>query len=228
MRSTVLIALVGLGSAAATFAFAEHGPMVNERQIQRALRLAFPNTSPDWQARLSPDTTMATCAEWHDRPPKEVAEQIKRREVARIVLPKDRKFMGDWRRGEKIAQSGYGLRFTDTDSQRPRGGNCYACHELSPDEVSYGTLGVSLKGLGRTHKHETEYARIVYEKIFNSQALIACSTMPRFGANGILTIEQIKDLVAYLLDPASPVNRPPVEPTEKAGGTGGGRRQSDQ
>jgi sulfur-oxidizing protein SoxX len=31
--------------------------------------------------------------------------------------------------------------------------------------------------------------------------------MPRFGHNGVLTEEQITDLVALLLDPASPVNR---------------------
>ena len=31
--------------------------------------------------------------------------------------------------------------------------------------------------------------------------------MPRFGANGVLTREQIGDVMAYLLDPQSPVNR---------------------
>jgi sulfur-oxidizing protein SoxX len=31
--------------------------------------------------------------------------------------------------------------------------------------------------------------------------------MPRFGHNKVLTPEQIKDYVAYLLDPASPVNK---------------------
>jgi len=31
--------------------------------------------------------------------------------------------------------------------------------------------------------------------------------MPRLGHSGTLSAEQIKDLVALLLDPASPVNR---------------------
>jgi hypothetical protein len=31
--------------------------------------------------------------------------------------------------------------------------------------------------------------------------------MPRLGASGTLTPEQIKDLVGLLLDPASPVNQ---------------------
>jgi sulfur-oxidizing protein SoxX len=31
--------------------------------------------------------------------------------------------------------------------------------------------------------------------------------MPRFGHNGILTDQQIRDVVALLLDPQSPVNK---------------------
>ena len=31
--------------------------------------------------------------------------------------------------------------------------------------------------------------------------------MPRMGANKFLTIEQIKDLVAYVMSPESPVNK---------------------
>jgi len=217
MRRLLLLTLASLGlAAAATIVIAEQNSMVNERQMRRTLRLAFPSTSGDWQSRLVPDATMATCSEWGNQPPKEVADIIKKREARRIVLPKDGTFIGDWRRGEAIAQSGYGLRFTDTDTKRPHGGNCYACHELSPTEVSFGTLGVSLKGFGLTHKFQPESARLVYEKIYNSQAIVACSTMPRFGTNGILTVEQIKDLVAYLMDPASPVNKAPEIPSGKA------------
>jgi sulfur-oxidizing protein SoxX len=219
MRSAIFVAVLGLGLATvAALARAERAVLVNERQIQRVLRLAFPTTDEEWRSRLSPDATMKACARWHNQPPKEVADRLKRREAARIVLPADGKFVGDWRRGEKIAQSGYGLRFTDRDTKRPNGGNCYACHELSPDEVSFGTLGVSLKGFGRTHRFEASYARTAYEKIFNSQAIVPCSNMPRFGANGILTVEQITDVVAYLLDPESPVNKPSKTSPAKAGG----------
>jgi sulfur-oxidizing protein SoxX len=31
--------------------------------------------------------------------------------------------------------------------------------------------------------------------------------MPRFGHNKFLTIEQIKDVLAFLMDPESPVNK---------------------
>jgi sulfur-oxidizing protein SoxX len=165
---------------------------------------------------------MEACAQWRNQPPKPVADQIKAREATRIRYPEDGKFIGDWRRGEQLAQSGYGLRFTDTDAKRENGGNCYACHELSPDEVSFGTIGISLKGYGRIHKGGEQDARLVYDKIYNSQAVVACSLMPRFGANGILTIEQIKDLVALLMDPESPVNSAPGDGRAATTGAKGG------
>jgi len=49
--------------------------------------------------------------------------------------------------------------------------------------------------------------RYTYGKIYNAEAYAACSNMPRFGHNKILTPEQISDVVALLLDPASPVNQ---------------------
>ena len=42
--------------------------------------------------------------------------------------------------------------------------------------------------------------KAVYERIYDPQAAFACANMPRFGANKVLTIEQIKDLVALLMD----------------------------
>ena len=49
--------------------------------------------------------------------------------------------------------------------------------------------------------------KAVYERIYNPQAAIPCANMPRFGASGFLTIDQIKDLVAYVMSPDSPVNK---------------------
>jgi L-cysteine S-thiosulfotransferase len=207
MRRAALVALVGLAVASFTVALAGEARVVGERQIRRVLRQAFAGATEAWLARLVPDPTMATCALWRNQPPKDVAEQIRQRERATIRYPEDGKLIGDWRRGESIAQSGYGMRFTDTAAGRESGGNCYACHQLAPEEVSFGTIGVSLKGYGRIHKFSEADARIVYDKIFNSQSVVACSLMPRFGANGILTIEQIKDVVGLLMDPESPVNK---------------------
>ena len=44
-------------------------------------------------------------------------------------------------------------------------------------------------------------------KVYDAQAYSACSNMPRFGHNKVLTEQQIKDVVALLLDPTSPVNQ---------------------
>jgi sulfur-oxidizing protein SoxX len=49
--------------------------------------------------------------------------------------------------------------------------------------------------------------KYAYGKVYNSQAFSACSTMPRFGHMGILTEQQMKDVVALLMDPKSPVNQ---------------------
>jgi sulfur-oxidizing protein SoxX len=114
--------------------------------------------------------------------------------------------MGDWKSGERVAQSGVGKQFSDNPSA-PSGGNCYACHQLSPQEMSYGTIGPSLRNFGKTRGNGPDVQRYVYSKIYNAKAYSICSNMPRFGAHEILTEQQIKDVVALLLDPNSPVNK---------------------
>jgi sulfur-oxidizing protein SoxX len=172
-----------------------------------AIKAAFPNPAPEWQARLVPDETMNACSTHHNSLPAVDFEQISKREAASIMYPPDSKFLGDWKKGEALAQSGYGLRFTDYPATRGNGGNCYACHQLTRSEISYGTIGPSLLNYGKLRDFTPEATKAVYEKIFNPHATAACSLMPRFGANKVLTVDQIKDLVALLMDPASPVNQ---------------------
>ena len=149
---------------------------------------------------------MALCSAHRNSPPKAVADAIQKREQATIVYPPDNNFIGDWRKGEALAQSGYGLRFTDYPARQQNGGNCYACHQITKSEVSFGTLGPSLGNYGKIRDFGPADAKALYEKIYNSNAVFACSTMPRFGANKILTIEQIKDIVALLMAKDSLVN----------------------
>ena len=78
---------------------------------------------------------------------------------------------------------------------------------LTQAEISYGTIGPSLFQFGKTRGYTEEMRKYVYAKVYNSEAFNACSNMPRFGHNGILTEQQMKDLTALLLDPASPVNQ---------------------
>jgi sulfur-oxidizing protein SoxX len=158
--------------------------------------------------RLDQDEAQAACSRRPaDGPvPVDAAERIAKASVGSVKFPADGRLMGDWREGEKIAQSGIGMQFSD-DPKRAAGGNCYACHELSPREVSFGTIGPSLRAFGKTRGSGPEMQRYVYVKVYNAHAFVACSTMPRFGHKGILTEAQIAHLVALLLDPASPVNQ---------------------
>ena len=157
--------------------------------------------------RLDQDDTQKLCSQAAGKtPPKDVAERIEKQNLATIRYPADGKLIGDWKNGEKIAQDGRGKQYSD-DPAGPVGGNCYACHQLAPQELAYGTIGPSLYRFGKLRGYGIETLRYAYGKIFNSEAFAACSTMPRFGHNGILSEQQIKDVTALLMDPASPVNQ---------------------
>lgn len=131
-----------------------------------------------------------------------------------IKWPTDGQFLGDWKEGEKLAQSGRGLTYTDTAST-PNGGNCYNCHEIDKKEISFGNIGPSLynygklRGLTEDPTSTASKALIAYTwgKIWNARAYNACSNMPRAGHKGIMTEAQVRDLMALLIDPKSPVNQ---------------------
>lgn len=158
--------------------------------------------------RLDQDEAQRLCTQYHGAAalPKEVAQRIEQGQLASIKYPADGKYLGDWKEGEKIAQSGVGKQYND-DPTKPSGGNCYACHQLTKTEVSFGTIGPSLQNFGKTRGFTPDMQKYAYGKVYNSQAFSACSNMPRFGHNGILTEKQIKDVVALLMDPNSPVNQ---------------------
>lgn len=130
-----------------------------------------------------------------------------------IKWPSDGKFLGDWKEGEKLAQSGRGLTFTDT-ATTPNGGNCYNCHQIDKAELSFGTIGPSLYNFGKlrgvtdpTSPAAKPMLEYTWGKIWNAKAYNACSNMPRAGHKGIMTEAQVRHLVALLLDPKSPVNQ---------------------
>ena len=157
--------------------------------------------------RLDQDDMQRTCSRYPGKtPPADVAVRIEKAQLATVKYPADGKLLGDWRAGEKVAQTGVGLQFSDPPGS-DAGGNCYACHQLTQAEISFGTIGPSLYGFGKTRGYTDEMRKYVYAKVYNSQAFNACSNMPRFGYKSILSEQQIKDVTALLLDPASPVNR---------------------
>lgn len=157
--------------------------------------------------RLDQDETQRLCSEYDGRAlPASVVEKIQKENLATVRYPADGKLVGDWKSGEKIAQSGQGFQYND-DPKTPAGANCYACHQLSPKELSYGTMGPSLYRFGKLRGFTDETRRYVWAKVYNSEAFSACSNMPRFGHHHILTEQQMRDVVALLMDPASPVNQ---------------------
>lgn len=175
-------------------------------QTAQVLRNSFKARGIAGMDRLDQDAVQQLCTEYAERTlPPAVAEKITASQLPTIKKPASGKLIGDWRAGEKLAQEGRGLQFSDT-MDGPRGGNCYACHQLAPQEISYGNLGPSLAKYGALRGNTAAVVEYTYGKIYNSQAYAACSNMPRFGFRQILTPEQIADLVALLLDPASPVN----------------------
>jgi len=138
--------------------------------------------------------------------PKDVRERLEKQQMATIKFPADGKFLGDWQAGERVAQTGVGMQWSDNE-QTVNGGNCYACHQLSPQEISYGNIGPSLKHYGKLRGNSEAVVKYTWGKIWNTHAYNACSSMPRFGDAGILTEAQIRDVMALLLDPNSPVNK---------------------
>jgi len=142
-----------------------------------------------------------------DKPPAK-AEQLKieAEQLKTIRYPADGKYFGDWKAGEKIAVDGRGLTWTDKTPYN-NGGGCYNCHQMSHHEVSYGTIGPSLLEYGKTRGNSEDVVRYTWGKIYNAKAFNACSNMPRNGDAEILTEKQMKDLMAYLFDPQSPVNK---------------------
>ena len=201
-RMTALILGFGMLCGAAR----AQNAAVDDALLQKYMDATFGKASAEWKARVTPDETIAACNAFRNRVPADLADKIMARERARIVFPQDGQWLGNWKDGFKIANSGQGNQFSDPPGT-VAGGNCYACHQLDPAEVSYGTLGPSLKGFGKARDFDAAEAKAAFAKIYDSQATVACSIMPRFGANKVLTEQQIKDLAAYLFDPESPVNK---------------------
>jgi sulfur-oxidizing protein SoxX len=164
--------------------------------------------------RLNQDLGQRACSS-PTAPPDAVAAQIVAQAEATMKWPTGGQYLGDWREGEKLAQNGRGMTWTDPSAATSaNGGNCYNCHQIDKAEISYGTIGPSLWNYGKlrgvTDPSASATAPIVqytWGKLWNSKAYAACSNMPRFGHNKLLDEQQIRDIMALLLDPQSPVNQ---------------------
>jgi sulfur-oxidizing protein SoxX len=164
--------------------------------------------------RVRQDLGQSACSS--DKPPSDaVAQQVMAQALATVKWPAGGQYLGDWREGEKIAQNGRGFTWTDSSAAPGSGGgSCYNCHQIGKAEISFGNIGPSLYNYGKnrgvsdiTAPTAAPIVQYTWTKIYNSKSYSACSNMPRFGHANLMTEEQIRHVMALLLDPKSPVNQ---------------------
>ena len=174
------------------------------------VQAAYPGMPPALTARAQQDEAQKVCSRPADE--KLTAEEASRViEAGRASLkyPQDGKLTGDWKIGERLVADGTGERIREgkVETVKQHGALCINCHMLDSREVNSGNLGPALTGYGATRGNSEAVVKYTYEKIYNAWVYYPCSNMPRLGASGFLSPEQIAHVVAYLVDPASPVNR---------------------
>jgi sulfur-oxidizing protein SoxX len=205
MKKLALIAACAFAISASS-ALAQSAPKADPAKVDAIIKDMFAKAPPEWQARTVLDETQRACTDTRNQPDAKQAEAIQKRELATVKPPADGQYLGDWKKGFQVANTGTGGQFSDRPGG-PIGANCYACHQMDPKELSYGTLGPSLTGYGKDRNYDPQVIKDTWTKVFNAQALFACSNMPRFGSLKFLTEAQIKDVMAYLFDKDSPVNK---------------------
>ncbi|GAA4411810.1 sulfur oxidation c-type cytochrome SoxX [Quisquiliibacterium transsilvanicum] len=199
-----------IGGAAAALAlggcaYLAAGP--SDAEVVQTLKSSFRDKGIAKLDRLDQTELQKACsAHAQGGMPDALREQLERAALAAVKPPADGNYLGDWRSGEKIAQSGRGLQFSDNE-KTVNGGNCYACHQLSKQEMAYGNIGPSLYNYGKLRGNSKAVLEYTWGKLWSADAYAACSQMPRFGDAGILTTQQLRDVMALLLDPASPINQ---------------------
>ena len=209
MNSTWIKAL----SVTAGFALAGCASYPDEastRQAAEAMVFDAFAASPAHMKRLEQDKSQQICSKIGDAKltQAEAAEVVKLAQAS-MRYPAGEKFSGDWKIGDRLAHDGAGDRIRDgkTEPTKQNGGLCQNCHALAPGEINVGNVGPSLTAYGAQRGNSEAIAKYTYEKIYNAWLYFPCSNMPRLGATGHLTPEQITHMVAYLIDPQSPINK---------------------
>ena len=105
------------------------------QDVQKVLQRDFHPRGQATMDRVVQDGLQRVCTESNDRPPAELAKQMEADQMKTIAFPQG-SLIGDWKNGERIAQNGRGLQWTDK-AGAPAGGSCYNCHQLSPQEASF-------------------------------------------------------------------------------------------
>jgi len=201
--AVALAAIVGIAGCASMTA----SRTVSHAEVKQELMASFRDKGIAKVDRLEQTELQRACSQYADEPlPADLRARLEADAKKSVRFPADGRFLGDWKAGEKIAQSGRGLQYSDTE-KTVAGGNCYACHQLSKEEIAYGNIGPSLYHYGKLRGNSKDTLEYTWTRLWNGHAYAACNNMPRFGDAGILTEAQLKDVMALLLDPASPVNK---------------------
>lgn len=205
--------LAALACLAAGAAHAQSAKQLDQ-QTAAMMHASFQEKGIAKLDRLTQDDAQKACSS--PKPPAPaVAKKIEAAQLSTVKWPADGQFIGDWKEGEKLAQNGRGMTWSDASAAPAKnGGSCYNCHQIDKKEISFGTIGPSLWNYGKLRgvadpadAASADVVKYTWGKLWNSKAYAACSNMPRFGHAELLTEAQIRDLMALLLDPKSPVNQ---------------------
>ena len=207
LSAVVAVGLLGACASAPT-------PAELDAQFAAMMKASFRDEGIAKADRIQQDLGQQACSA--DKPPADaLIDRIQTEALASIKWPTGGQYIGDWKAGERLAQNGRGMTWTDSSTAtKDNGGNCYNCHQIDKKEISYGTIGPSLWNYGKnrgvkdvTAATAAPIVQYTWGKLWNGKAYNACSNMPRFGHAKLLDEQQIRDIMALLLDPKSPVNQ---------------------
>ena len=204
-----LLAISGFIFAAGLVQTPAFAQQKNDPKFNKMIQDSFRAQGIAGLDRIDQDATQKFCSDpqfANSKQGEAMRDKIQKINMYSIQQPSDGKYIGDWKNGEKIAQSGRGATWSDK-ADTVIGGGCYNCHQIDPKEISYGNIGPSLTGYGKMRGYSKEVVTYTWNRINNSKAYNACSNMPRFAHFKLLNEQQIQDVMALLLDPESPVNK---------------------
>ncbi len=204
MRVALGAALV-IAAGCATFPDAQTTRELAEKMIATS----YPGMPESLTRRTVQDRAQQICSKIGEaKLTQEDAAEVVRLSRESIRYPASGVLVGDWKTGARLAFAGQGSRIVEgkLEQAKENGALCSNCHALAPKEFNVGNIGPSLTGYGTQRGNSEPVARLTYERIYNAWVYSPCTNMPRLGVSGHLTPEQITHVVAYLIDPQSPVN----------------------
>ena len=149
--SGLVLAVVALLAGCAAMVASPEAKAPTDAEIVALLKASFKDSPSAKLDRLDQTPLQKACTEASrsNKPlDDKLRDALQAAALASVKYPADGKYLGDWKRGEAIAQNGRGLQFSDKVGD-VAGGNCYACHQINKAEIAHGNIGPSLTGYGK-------------------------------------------------------------------------------